>query len=183
MRVSLEAADRFIGLYTRLLHYAGQQREAIPPDLSFEEFLAEPTQVKVACREAIYEPAPLLDDFMMAYDNFLSVEEQKIVSAWTRYIKGTFLVLRHLKKYTIFLESTSPPNAYGVLGLTTDLEELLPAWRLPIGIQAVLLPYEGVVVCDGLISVYDVVIGPNMRSGLNEDYKKMKSAGRFFTTL
>lgn len=183
MRVSIEAADRFIGLYMRLLHYAGQQRETIPLDMSFEKFLAQPTQVKVACREAIYEPAPLLDDFMMAYDSSLSIEDQKVVIAWTRYVKSTFLVLRHLKKHTIFLESTSPPNAYGVLGLTTDLEELLPAWRLPIGIQAVLLPYEGVVVCDGLISVYDIVIGPNMRSGLNEDYKNIKNAGRFFTTL
>jgi hypothetical protein len=183
MRVSLEAANRFIGLYVRLLHYAGQQRDVVPPDMSFDKFLKEPMQVKIACREAIYLPAPLLDDFMMAYDDFLSVEAQKIVSAWTRYVKGTFLVLRHLKKYTIFLHSVSPANAYGVLGLTDDIEEFLPAWRLPIAVETVLLPYEGVVVCDGMISVYDMVIGPNMRSGLNEDYKKMKSAGRFFTTL
>jgi hypothetical protein len=32
MRVSLEAADRFIALYMRLPRYAGQQREVIPQE-------------------------------------------------------------------------------------------------------------------------------------------------------
>ena len=105
------------------------------------------------------------------------------MDAWTRSISGTFVVLRHLKKYTIFLHSTSPPSAFGVLGLTTDLEELLPKSRLPIGVKTVLLPYRGVVVYDGLLSVYDIIIGPNMRYGLNEAYKNIKNAGRFFTTL
>ena len=105
------------------------------------------------------------------------------MGAWTRYISGTFLVLRHLKKYTIFLHSASPSSAYGVLGLTNDLEELLPKPRLPISVKTVLLPYNGVVVCDGMLSIYDILFGPNMRSGFNEDYKNMKSDGRFFTVL
>ena len=70
-----------------------------------------------------------------------------------------------------------------VLGLTNDLEEFLPKPRLPIGIKTVLLPYNGVLVCDGMLSVYDIVFGPNMRSGFDEDYKNMKSTGRFFTVL
>ena len=183
MLVSADAAARFIKLYVRLLYYAGQQRDVLPPDMSYYEFLAEPWQVKMACRDTIYEPWPLIDEFLATQGDTLSVEELKIVGAWTRYISGTFLVLRHLKKYTIFLHSASPSNAYGVLGLTNDLEEFLPKPRLPISVKTVLLPYNGVVVCDGMISVYDIVFGPNMRSGFNEDYKNMKSAGRFFTVL
>jgi len=183
MRVSADAADYFITLYMRLLYYAGQRREVLSPALSFSDFLAEPWQVKYACREAIYEPWPLIKDFLTTHGDTLTGEEQKTVDAWTRSISGTFVVLRHLKKYTIFLHSTSPPSAFGVLGLTTDLEELLPKSRLPIGVKTVLLPYRGVVVYDGLLSVYDIIIGPNMRYGLNEDYKNIKNAGRFFTTL
>jgi hypothetical protein len=183
MRVSTDAANCFITLYMRLLYYAGQQRDVLPPVMSFSSFLAEPWQVKLACREMIYEPWPLIDDFLTAHGDTLSVEEQQIVAAWTCFIRGTFVVLRHLKHYTIFLHSTSPPHAYGVLGLTTDLEDLLPKPRLPLGVNTVLLPYQGRVVYDGWLSVYDVIIGPHMRRGLNEDYKNIKSAGRFFTAL
>ncbi|MFL5626753.1 MAG: hypothetical protein ACJ788_14310 [Ktedonobacteraceae bacterium] len=185
MRVSTDAADCFITLYMRLLYYAGQRRDVLPPDMSFHEFLAEPSLVKIACREKIYEPWPLINDFLSAHGDTLSGEEQKTVEAWTRSISGTFVILRHLKKYTIFLHSTSPPSAYGVLGLTTDLEELLPKPCLPLSVKTVLLPYKGVVVCDGMLklSVYDMINGPNMRSGLDEDYKNIKNAGRFFTVL
>lgn len=100
MRVSADAAARFITLYVRLLYYAGQQRDVLPPDMSYYEFL-----------------------------------------------------------------------------------EFLPKPRLPISVKTVLLPYNGVVVCDGMLSVYDIVFGPNMRSGFNEVYKNMKSAERFFTVL
>ncbi len=78
MRVSTDAANCFITLYIRLLYYAGQQRDVLPPALSFSLFLAEPW--------------PLIDDFMTAHGDTLSVEEQQIVAAWTCFLRGTFVV-------------------------------------------------------------------------------------------
>jgi len=38
------------------------------------------------------EPWPLIDDFMTAHGDTLSVEEQQIVAAWTCFLRGTFVV-------------------------------------------------------------------------------------------
>ena len=183
MRVSGDAADKFIRLHLQLLHYAGQQREVLPPDMSLESLFEEPLELKVDCRDAIYAPSPLLDRFLAEHHDSLSAEERDIVRAWAGYVSGTLIVLRHLKKHTIFLDDASPANAYGVLGLNDDLEELFPRPVLPTFVKTVLLPYQGVVVCDGLFRGYSITIGSNMRRGMNENYKEIKSAGQLITAL
>jgi hypothetical protein len=183
MRVSQDAAGNFIRLYLQLLHYAGQRREVLSSDMSLEDFIEEPLELKVDCRDAIYTPSSLLDDFLAEQEGDLSTEEQNIVRAWKRYVSGRFIVLRHLKKHTIFLDSASPTNAYGVLGLIDDLVEIFPKYVLPTFVETVLLPYEGVVVCDGLFRGYAITIGSNMRRGMNEDYKAIKDSERLITAL
>ena len=183
MRVSQDAAGNFIHLYHQLLHYAGQRRDVLPSDMSLENFIEEPLELKVDCRDAIYAPSPLLDDFLADQESSLSAEEQDIVRVWKRYVNGTFVVLRHLKKHAIFLDDASPANAYGVLGLIDDLEEIFPKPILPTFVKTVLLPYQGVVVCDGLFRGYGITIGSNMRRDMNENYKEIKNSGRLIITL
>src|SRR5437588_6500631 len=161
--VSEEAGLYFIALYTRLLYYAGQKRKVLPSKMTFDKFLDTSYQRKADCRDAIYEPTPLLDDFLADNADALSSEEQDIVRAWKRYVRGTFVVLRHHKNYTIFLGTGEESRAYAVLGLTTDLAEMAPKPYLPVIVKTVLLPYEGVIVCDGLVVFHNVTIGPNMR--------------------
>lgn len=183
MRIKADAADRFLQLYMRLQLFAGQRRDVLPEKMSWDDFLDTPLSVKIACRDKIYEPSPLLDDFLLAQSDTLTLEEHNIVADWRRFVRGTFLVLRHLKQYSVFIHSTSPSCAYGVLSLSSDLTELVPMHLLPISVKTVLLPYEGVIVCDGLLNVYGMKFGSNMRSNFNEEYKEMKSTGRFFTVL
>jgi len=183
MRINAHAARRFLTLYMRLQLFAGQRCGVIPAKMSFDDFIEESLPVKIACRDKIYEPEPLFDHFLLAYDDTLSIEDYNTVADWRRFLRGTFIILRHLKQHTVFIASASPPSAYGVLSLTTDLEDLLPKPRLPISVQTVLLPFEGTIVCDGMLNIHNMVIGLNMRRNLNEEYQEMKSTGRFFRTL
>jgi hypothetical protein len=38
-----------------------------------------------------------------------------IVQSWKRFVAGEFYIVRFLKKGTIFVDSSDPPQAYAVL--------------------------------------------------------------------
>lgn len=177
-------AAQFLALYTPLLYYAGNARGVLPEDMTFKEFLDEPMEVKVDCRDAIYSPTPLFDDFLEDNGDQLSEKERGIVGAWSkRYVRGKFVLLQHLKEHSIFLSTDKSLKAYGVLGLTTELSEMAPRAYLPVFLETVLLPYEGVVVCDGLVMMSNILIGPNMTSNMKADYKRLKQSGKVITSL
>ena len=77
-------------------------------------------------------------------------------------LHGKFYVFRELKKYTVFLSTTSPAIAYGVLALSQPFEELIGPY-LPVLTQTVLLPFKGMIVYDGLMSSYNISFGPGIR--------------------
>jgi len=63
------------------------------------------------------------------------------MSDWSLFVQGNFFVVRDLKKCTVFLAADDPSIAYGVLGLTDEIADiLLPA--LPVLVKAVLLPWK-----------------------------------------
>ena len=184
MLIPEEDAAQFIALYIGMLYYAGDARRVIPEDMEFDEFLDEPMEVKADCRDALYEPTPLFDEFLEDNGDQLSEELQEVVRAWgERYVRGDFVVLQHLQEHTIFLDTGSPPKAYAVLGLTTDLSDMAPNYTLPLFLETVLLPYKGVIVCDGLVRASRMLIGPNMTRNMKADYKRIKQAGRTITSL
>jgi len=183
MQVHPDAAAKIIDLHQQLLYFAGQRRKVLAKKLTYKQFLDKPLGVKADCREALYEPTPLFDDFLEAVGDQLSPEDKAIVSDWKRHVRGSFVVLKHLKKHTIFLNTEKRLKAYAVLGLTTDLPELFPNYALPMYVQTVLLPYKGLIVCDGILLGYNVLIGPNMSRNMKADYEKVKKAGKIIAAL
>ena len=75
---------------------------------------------------------------------------------------GQFYVFRELKKYTVFLSTTNPAIAYGVLALSQPFEDLIGPY-LPVLTQTVLLPFKDKIVYDGLMSSYNISFGPGIR--------------------
>jgi len=182
MRVSEEAAWHFIDLYTPLLYWAGRERGVLPDNMTFAQFGKTNHALKAKCRDAIYTPRSLLAVYLAAHPD-LPAEDRATITAWERYVKGTFVILRYLKKYAIFLGTDEPPRAYAVRALTTSFDEMIPPYALPHMCETVLLPYDDGIVCDGLIASQNLVIGSNMRRNMNADYQQMKRAGQLVKTL
>jgi hypothetical protein len=183
MQIPEESAEAFIALYHRLLYFAGQQRAKLPSDMTYEAFLAEDLEIKAECRDALYEPSPLLNELLSQPGSIFTQEERSTVEGFSRYIFEDFIVFRHLKKHTIFLNTGEPSKAYAVLSLLSDLPEIIPDFALPFYVKTVLLPYRGVIVYDGIMSGYNVIIGNNMRREMKEEYNALKKAGKIITTL
>ena len=118
----------------------------------------------------------LIESFVDENPAHLSDDELDIVRSWRHLVDGKFYVFRELKKYTVFLSTTSPAIAYGVLALSQPFEELIGPY-LPVLTQTVLLPFKGVIVYDGLMSSYNISFGPGIRRNLEREISRRPRHG------
>ena len=181
MKLSQKDADLFFKLMWGLQFYVNQQRHVLPEIKSVEEYAALSMSDKIEVRDALWEHPDLIDAYLAQNPDGLSVEEVELVGKWKRFVAGTFQIFRFLKKHTIFIGEGS--QVYAVLGLYDGLEDVFYGRRPPIMIQAVLLPFKGRIVYDGVFRGYNIVFGGGIRSRLNEEYMAAKQNGRIITTL
>jgi len=105
------------------------------------------------------------------------------VAGWKRFVAGEFMVERFLKKGAIFIAGQEPPNVYLVLGLHSSIEEILPPYGAPYYVKAVLLPFRGRIIYDGLLEPYSLFFGSGIRGSLRETYLRAKQRGEIIETL
>jgi len=97
---------------------------------------------------------------------FDSSYEESFVLGVRSAIHGTFI---YAKKYKEGYALKASDNAWlCVKALTTPLEEMIPEW---VVIDTVVLPYGGLLVCDGLVVNRQTYIGPNMIKSMTQELK------------
>ncbi len=175
--------ELFFKLHRALLFFVNQRLTVIPDTLaSPEEFAVLSPGVRLKVRDALSANLDLIESFVGENPAHLSDDELDIVRSWRHLVTGRFYVFRELKKYTVFLSTTSPAIAYGVVALSQPFEELIGPY-LPVLTQTVLLPFKGMIVYDGLMSSYNVSFGPGIRRNLAEDFKTAKDRHGIVTFL
>ena len=101
-------------------------------------------------------------------------------------VQGQFFCERILKQHAIFISMGSPVCVYAVQGLSQRIDELLNRVQ-PLGVavmlNAVLLPFRGRIVWDGLFSVLPVTSGAGIRRIFRAHYTQAKEAGAIVTRL
>ena len=181
MRISEDDVQLFYKLNPALLLFVnlslGIQREVG----NKKEFSSLSLEKKVEIRNALYEHIHLIDEFTKENPGDYSSEELDIVSSWKDFLKGTFYILRHLKKYSVFLSSKTDAEAYGVLGISSDLKEMFP--HTPIMVDTVLIPFKSRVIYDGFIAPYSITFGGGMRRNFNTAYDEAKAKFGIITSL
>lgn len=183
MELPFEDADLFCRLHRSLMFFVNQRLRAIndkpasPEDYSH---LPLPTRLKV--HKAFLKHPELIDAFVAENPFGLDESELEIVGAWKHFVAGEFYVLRHLKNYTVFLSSTSPAVAYGVVALFEPLDDLI-GLPLPALVETTLFPFKGRIVYDGLLNAFNVLFGPGVRGDLDWAYKEAKLRQGIVTTL
>jgi len=175
--------DLFFKLHRALMFFVNQSLKVVPDDIaSADEFAALSPQVRLKVRDALNANIDLIETFVGENPAHLSDDELAIVRSWRHLVAGKFYVFRELKKCTVFLTTTAPAIAYGVLALSQPFEDLIGPY-LPVLTQTVLLPFKGVIVYDGLMSSYNISFGPGIRRNLNEDFKEAKARHGIVTSL
>jgi hypothetical protein len=173
----------FFKLQSALMFFVNQRLKVIPGKIdSPEEFAALPPEVRLKVRDSLYANIDLIESFAAENPVRLSEDELDIVRSWRHFVLGKFYIFRELKKYTVFLSTTSPAIAYGVLALSQPFEDLIGPY-LPVLTQTVLLPFKNMIVYDGLMSSYNISFGPGVRRNLNEEFKDAKARHGIVTSL
>jgi len=181
VKLSAEDTAFFFKLMWGLQFYVNQQHKVIPEVGSEEAYAVLPAADRAKVRNTLWEHPELIDAYVAQNPDGLPDEDLDIVRKWGRFVLGTFQIFRYLKKHTIFIGESS--TVYGVMALQDSLEEMFYGHPLPIMVQAVLLPFKGKIVYDGLLSIYNVHFGGGIRSGLQEEYMAAKQNDRIITTL
>lgn len=182
MNLSRQEIERFYGIWLPLLHYVNVRRQLVarvPLVLGAETINPEDVG---RLRKALWEDDALQEGFIAENPAGLSDADLEMVASWRYRVAGRFYILRYLKKHAVFLTEREPPQAYGVLGLVSPIQEVIPM-PPPELVDAVLLPFEDRIIYDSLLMPYGVMFGSGIRRSLNEAYRQVQERGGVTTTL
>jgi len=171
-----EEASLFLSLYQHLIGFAAERLGGVKGIVDFNSFRAASTEAKVEARDRLLDNIALIDAFVEENPAEFRETDLAHVTPWRHFVRDHFVIERDLADYTIFLTEDEPPRAYGVLGLTNEFAEILP-YPMPMYVTAVLLPWKGRIICDGLLSISNIYLGPGIRASLRDAYRRAKAAG------
>lgn len=183
MNLSPEEAQLFYKLHMSLLVYANRHLAIRPRVATIEEFLNTSLEQKVKLRDALYDHPELIDRFVAENPEGFTAEELAEIQSWAGLIRGHFFIVRHLKRFTVFVTAEPPYRAYGVLGLSSDLAEAAPDFALPVYVRAVLLPFRKRIVYDGFLEPAAITFGAGYRASINDAYRTAREREGIIETL
>ncbi len=173
----------FFRLHKALMFHVNQRLGVVPQPLATpEDFAAQPPDIRLKVRDAFLANVDLIDSFAAENPARLSDDEMDIVRSWRHFIHGKFHIFRELARHTVFLTTTDPAVAYGVVALTQPLEEIVGPY-LPVMVETVLLPFKNRIVYDGLMTSYNVSFGPGIKRSLSDCFKEAKDRQGIVTSL
>src|SRR6266699_1592546 len=182
MRLLPQETERFYRIWFALLHYINTQLHLVP---AFPAALGEQDvspEVTIQVRDALWASDALREQFIAENPAQLPAVDLSLVASWQYRLAGSFYIFRSLQNYTIFLSTTTPAHAYGVLGLVSTIEETVP---LPLTVltQADLLPFHHHINYDSLFTSYNVLFGSGYRQDLREQYRNIQEREGIITSL
>ncbi len=177
-----QQTERFYRIWFALLHYVNEQRHLASdfPNAPGEANIQPADAIQL--RNALWADDTLREGFIADNPAGLPPDDLALVGSWQHRLAGNFFIVRHLKKYTVFLSEGSPRHAYGVLGLVSPIEEVVGP-TVPIYVKAVLLPFEDQIIYDSLLEPYSIFFGSGIRGDLNETYRNVQEREGIITTL
>ena len=173
---------RFYSIWFPLLHFVNHHRKVVPAFPKEWRNAGVSPEVAVPVRDALWEDDGLREAFIAENPAGLSQDDLALVESWKHRVKDNFFIFRHLKKYTVFIDGSSPASAYGVQGITGPLEEIIGPY-LPIYVQAVLIPFKDRIIYDSLLSSYPIHFGGGYKRSLKEAYRDIQERGGIITRL
>ena len=174
-RLSDEDAVLFYKLWMGLLDYVNRKHSI---DASLGKIIS-PKGMDInrllPIRDRLWESESFIDEYIVAAKKALSADEITILEGWKKPICGKFLVMKHLKKYSVLMTHDSTPLLYGVVGIYSTLDEMIPKERLPVAVSSALIPFKGRIMYDSFFRGGNVSFGSSYKKSFNEAYRSSKA--------
>ncbi len=182
MNLQPNECDQFYRIWWSLLSYVNNQTKLLNDFPSQLENDSINQQDAAILRNALWASDHLLQDFIDDNPNDLSDTDLKLAESWENRVAAKFFIVRHLKKYSLFLDDSGDPVVYGVIGIFSPIDEILP-FAPPIMVNAVLLPFGDKIIFDSLLSPYPVRFGGGIRKSLNNQVRQAQESRGVITSL
>jgi len=181
MKLSEQEVELFYELMWSLQFFVKQKLKLLRKIRTLQDYSDCSQQDKMKVRQTMYENIELIDIFIKENPQNFSDEKLDIVASWKSFIFDNFHIERILKKYTVFISSKN--DVYAVLALIDDFGEIIHKSQLPLYVKAVLLPFKGKIIYDGLLERYNIYFGGGISSDLKEVYLAAKQNAKIIETL
>lgn len=181
MTLSTEDGQLYYKLWLPLLDYVNEKYKVNEKLAKIAEAKhLNPNEVK-AVADKLWDNVTVIDDYLSGRDD-MPQGHKAIVSGWKRRVRGKFILERHLKKGSIFI-SMEDEKVYPVSGIISSWEEMFPYGPMPLMLDATLMPFKDVIISDGLVIPYNIMIGGNMARSFKDVYMAAKKSGMLQKTL
>jgi len=174
--------ERFYQIWWSLLKYVNDRENLVVdfPENPNKSGISPEVAFKI--RGALWASPEHLHGFVEANPAGLTEEDLALAASWHRRVSGDFIIMKHLKKHSVFLLDSDKPAAFGVLGLMSPIDEVLP-YSPPVMVKAVLLPFEGKITYDGLVLPYSIHFGGGIRRGFSQSLRTATELNGLITSL
>lgn len=180
MKLSKQDVDLFFELMWALQYFTNQKLQILSNVRTLDEYIKCSGEEKMKVRQVMYENIKLIDSFIKENPQKFTDDKLSIIAKWKHFIAGKFYIERLLKKYAIFI---SENRVYGVLALYDAFDEMFHRSQLPVLIEAVLLPFKGKIIYDGLLQGYNIFFGRGISAELKETYMAAKQNAQIIESL
>ena len=181
MKLSSIDTDLFYKLSWSLAFYANQKYKVIKgldkPSLKYQNL-----NKVMELYEQMFKNVKLIDSFITKNTFNFSHEELMIINSWKNCVKGDFLIVKHLKEYSVFMTMEEDQKMYGVIGLRDEIKNMVPPY-LPIFVKTILLPFKSSIIHCGVIATPGIRTGSNLKKDINAEYQQAKKKFGIITSL
>jgi hypothetical protein len=180
MTIGQAGAERFYRIWWPLLKFVNRELGIVPDLRMRPSDGALQVEQAMLLRNALWEDELLRERFVATNPGRLSAEDLGMVLSWSHRLAGNFFIIRYLKRHTVFLDDTS--RFFGVLGLFSPINEIL-GQQLPLFTEAVLLPFEGRIIIDGILKPRSVTFGSGIRQSLEDSYREARQGRKLINSF
>lgn len=180
MNLREEDVKRFYNIWFNLLDYTNVKYKIAPKINGLAHSRRVNPEDISPIRDRLWIDNTILDDIVAMNPLHFSEADLSIINSWKNRVSGKFILLKHLKNYSIFLGNH---NIYGVSGIVSPIDEMFPTFILPLMVEAVLLPFEGIIIYDSLLTPYPVKFGSGAKKGFQDEYREFKGKSGIVTSL
>lgn len=127
MQLPPQQVERFYRIWFPLLHYVNKQVHLTTTFLDAPRPGAISQADAMLIRNALWANDGVRESFIATNPAGLPSADLALVASWQYRIAEGFFIVRHLKKYSVFLSEgpEAKAHAYGVLGLVSPIEDIV----------------------------------------------------------
>ena len=169
MRLEQSDAELFYRLWFPLLDFVNSKYHVCPETETIDQRQGVDARDAKAIADYLWSHTGVIEEYLAVAE--LPNEHAQIVAGWKQRKPGRYILERHLKKGSVFI-SAEDGVVYVVKGLFSTWAEMLG--ESPVLLDAVLIPFRGSIISDGLVVPYRICFGKGAREGFKEEYMNAK---------